>query len=179
MENPLSSTVCDSRSTAGPSGDFFAFSSSPSARRLKGLISQGRLDYMLASVEGSTDISYSFLIFFFPVPPCGQPTGKVKASLPAPTVEDRPTIPFHAVFCYPLLPTSLPPNWLLFSVWKGTLYDDHMQESRREGEDPVIQKPLHLITHTQRATACVAVLYSLCNSHFVEGKTEAHNTKTS
>lgn len=146
---------------------------------MKGLTSQGRLDYMLASVEGSTDVSYSFLIFLFPVPPCGQPIDKVKASLPAPTVEDRPTSPFPAVFCDPLLPTSLPPNWLLFSVWKGTLYDGRMQESRGEGEGPVTQKPLHPITHTQRATAGIAVLYSLWNSHFVEGKTEAHNAKTS
>lgn len=146
---------------------------------MKGLTSQGRLDYMLASVEGSTDVSYSFLIFCSLCLHVDSQQTKSKPAFLHPLWKIDPlvpSLPCSVTHSYP--PLSLP-NWLLFGVWKGTLYDDRMQGSRGEGEGPVTQKPLHPITHTQRATAGIAVWYSLWNSHFVEGKTETHNTKTS
>ena len=60
---PFSPTVCDRFSMAGPSSSVFAFSSAPSARQMKGVTSQARLNYMLASTNSKAEafpILFSF-----------------------------------------------------------------------------------------------------------------------
>ena len=106
---------------------------------MKGVTSQGRLNYTLASMNREADAFPILFSFSFSL--CLHIDSKQAKSKPAslhPVRKVGP--PFPSIQCS--VTHSLPPNWLLFSVCKGTLYDDHKQESRDKSTDPVT---LHLI----------------------------------